>query len=93
MSPKKTTEVSDTVDPVNPGDAADEFADVREMSYEAARDELARIVSGLEGGQVPLEESMAMWRRGEALAAHCASWLDGAQREIEAATATTEAED
>ncbi len=59
-----------------------EFSDVPSLSYEAARDELTTIVAHLEGGQVPLEHGMQLWRRGEALAAHCTSWLDGAQREI-----------
>ncbi len=74
----------------DPRDAAleDAFADIAELSYEQARDELATIVGGLESGQVPLEESMALWRRGEALAAHCKGWLDGAQRQITAATST-----
>ncbi|MEP6651259.1 MAG: exodeoxyribonuclease VII small subunit [Lapillicoccus sp.] len=58
------------------------FADVAELSYEDARDELTGIVAQLEGGQVPLEEGMHLWRRGEALAAHCTAWLDGAQRQI-----------
>ena len=61
---------------------ADEFSDVAELSYEDARDELAAIVAQLEAGQVPLEEGMRLWRRGEALAAHCTAWLDGAQRQI-----------
>ncbi|GAA1887362.1 exodeoxyribonuclease VII small subunit [Lapillicoccus jejuensis] len=69
--------------------AAEELADVAGLGYEQARDELARIVAGLEGGQVPLEESMRLWRRGEALAAHCTAWLDGAQRQVEAATTGT----
>ncbi len=59
-----------------------EFPDVADLSYETARDELSAIVAQLEGGQVPLEEGMRLWRRGEALAAHCTSWLDGAQRQI-----------
>lgn len=67
-------------DPVT--DRSDEFSDVAELSYEAARDELTSIVAQLEGGQVPLEEGMRLWRRGEALAGHCTAWLDGAQREI-----------
>ncbi len=66
--------------------AVDAFADIPTLSYERARDELAIIVAGLESGQVPLEESMARWRRGEALAAHCTAWLDGAQRQIAKAT-------
>ena len=59
--------------------STDQFPDVGELSYEAARDELITIVSQLEGGQLGLEESMRLWKRGEALAAHCSTWLDGAQ--------------
>lgn len=59
--------------------AGEEFPDIAHLSYESARDELIGIVSTLEGGQVPLEESMALWRRGEALAAHCSGWLDEAE--------------
>ena len=60
-------------------DTADEFADVGELSYEQARDELISIVAQLEGGQLGLEESMRLWKRGEALATHCSTWLDGAE--------------
>jgi exodeoxyribonuclease VII small subunit len=67
---------------VGPSGDGVEFADVAELSYEDARDELTAIVAQLEGGQVPLEEGMRLWRRGEALAAHCTAWLDGAQRQI-----------
>lgn len=52
---------------------------VADLSYEQARDELVALVSRLEGGQVPLEESMRLWQRGEDLAAHCSSWLDRAE--------------
>lgn len=65
---------------------ADANADVAELGYEQARDELASIVSRLEGGTETLEESMRLWERGEALAAHCERWLDGAQRTITAMT-------
>jgi exodeoxyribonuclease VII small subunit len=58
---------------------AEEAEGVAELSYEQARDELIDIVAQLEGGQVGLEESMRLWRRGEALAAHCSTWLDGAE--------------
>lgn len=57
--------------------------DIPALTYEHARDELAAIVARLEGGQVPLEESMLLWERGEALAAHCTSVLDGAQARLE----------
>ena len=43
----------------------------KKISYEAARDELAEVVTQLEGGQASLEESLALWERGEALAKIC----------------------
>jgi exodeoxyribonuclease VII small subunit len=54
-------------------------------SYEQARDELADIVRRLEAGGVALEESLALWERGEALATICQQWLDGARARLEAA--------
>ena len=62
------------------------FPDIAGLRYEDAREELIAIVAKLEAGQAPLEDSMQLWRRGEALAAHCATWLDGAQAEIERTT-------
>ena len=56
------------------------------LSYEAARDALLDVVRRLESGAETLEESLALWERGEALARHCESWLDGARRRIDAAT-------
>ena len=61
-----------------------EFPDIAELTYEQARDELISIVAQLEGGQVGLETSMALWQRGEALAAHCGTWLDGAEAKLTA---------
>lgn len=74
-------------EPVDQGEGGVAFPDIAGLRYEDAREELVSIVSQLEAGQAPLESSMHLWRRGEALAAHCATWLDGAQAEIEAATA------
>lgn len=65
---------------------ASTFPDIADLRYEDAREELIAIVAKLEAGQAPLEDSMQLWRRGEALAAHCQRWLDGAQAEIERAT-------
>jgi exodeoxyribonuclease VII small subunit len=62
-----------------------ERPDVDALSYEQARDELADVVRRLESGAGTLEESLALWERGEALAARCQSWLDGARRRLEAA--------
>ena len=55
------------------------------LSYEQARDELVEVVRRLESGGAPLEESLALWERGEALAAICQSWLDGARAKLDAA--------
>ena len=54
-------------------------------SYEAARDELADVVRQLEQGGTTLEQSLALWERGEALAKVCQSWLDGARARLDAA--------
>lgn len=59
---------------------------VAELSYEQARDELVRLVSRIESGQVPLEEAMALWERGEQLATHCQTKLDAAQDTLDRAT-------
>ena len=58
------------------------------LSYEAARDELISIVKTLESGQAPLEDTLAMWERGEALAARCSQILDGAQERLSGRTST-----
>lgn len=60
----------------------------KKLSYEAARDELAEVVSLLEGGQATLEESLKLWERGEALAKICQEWLDGARAKLEVARPT-----
>lgn len=59
--------------------------DVAELSYEQARDELVRVVGELEQGSATLEQSLALWERGEALAARCEEWLIGAKARLEAA--------
>jgi exodeoxyribonuclease VII small subunit len=66
-----------------------EFPDIAELTYEQARDELISIVAQLEGGQVGLETSMILWQRGEALAAHCGTWLDGAEAKLTTAKSAT----
>lgn len=60
------------------------LSDIKNLTYEQARDELISIVAQLEGGQIGLEESMALWQRGEALATHCGTWLDGAEAKLTA---------
>lgn len=59
--------------------------DIAELSYEQARDELVRVVSELEQGAATLEQSLALWERGEALARRCEQWLIGAKERLDAA--------
>lgn len=55
------------------------------LSYEDARSRLVETVTRLEQGNLPLEEALAMWELGEALARRCESWLDGARNRLRAA--------
>lgn len=57
-----------------------------ELSYEAARDELIAIVAKLEAGGLGLEESLALWERGEAVAKVCQERLEGARQRLESAS-------
>jgi exodeoxyribonuclease VII small subunit len=59
--------------------------DLAELSYEQARDELVRVVGELEQGSATLEQSLALWERGEALARRCEEWLLGAKERLDAA--------
>ena len=59
--------------------------DLDGLSYEDAREQLVAVVSRLEAGGVSLEESLALWERGEALAQRCEDWLEGARRRLDAA--------
>ena len=57
-------------------------------SYEEAREELVEVVRRLEAGGTTLEESLALWERGERLATICQEWLDGARARLDAARAS-----
>lgn len=59
--------------------------EIAALSYEQARDELVRVVQQLEQGGASLEESLALWERGEALAKRCEEWLIGAKARLDAA--------
>jgi len=65
---------------------------VPELGYEQARDELAEVVRRLEAGGLSLEDSLAIWERGEALAKICERLLAGARERIDAALADAEPE-
>jgi len=59
-------------------------------SYEVAREELVDVVRRLETGGSTLEESLALWERGEQLATICQEWLDGARVRLDEALKATE---
>jgi len=75
------------VPPTTPPARTDASADVAALTYEQARDELVAVVARLEAGGSGLEESLALWERGEALAARCQEWLDGARQRLAQARA------
>ncbi|MGG2458484.1 exodeoxyribonuclease VII small subunit [Streptomyces sp. RGM 3693] len=78
-------------------DVVDEAAEVAPvdstLGYEQARDELIEVVRRLEAGGTTLEESLALWERGEELAKVCRRWLDGARARLDAALAEGSAQD
>jgi exodeoxyribonuclease VII small subunit len=63
------------------------------LGYEAARDELAEVVRKLEAGGLTLEDSLALWERGEQLAAACERHLVGARERIESVITARELRD
>jgi exodeoxyribonuclease VII small subunit len=64
---------------------ADQSPAEEKPTYEAAREELVEVVRRLEQGGTTLEESLALWERGEKLARTCQEWLDGARKRLDAA--------
>jgi exodeoxyribonuclease VII small subunit len=57
---------------------------VSTLGYEQARDELAEVVRALEVGGLSLDESVALWERGEALGRRCEEQLAGARDRVNA---------
>ncbi|MGI8973984.1 MAG: exodeoxyribonuclease VII small subunit [Gaiella sp.] len=62
-----------------------------ERPFEELQRELEEIVARLERGEVPVDEAIALWQRGEALYRLCAGRLDSAELRIEELTSTTPA--
>ena len=57
--------------------------DISQMSFEDALRALEDVVRRLETGEVPLDESISLYERGEKLRKHCQARLDAAQARIE----------
>ncbi|SEB98635.1 Exodeoxyribonuclease VII small subunit [Rhizobiales bacterium GAS191] len=73
-----------------PAKEAAKFGDIANMPFEKALAELETIVGRLERGDVPLEESIAIYERGEALKARCEGLLKQAETRIERITLTAD---
>lgn len=76
--------------PAVEGFSSADISDIDTMTYETARTELIQTVERLEAGGAGLEESLALWERGEALARRCEAWLDGARNRLEQVQAETQ---
>jgi len=57
--------------------------DVATLGYEQARDEIAEVVRKLEAGGLSLDDAVALWERGEALARRCEEQLAGARERVQ----------
>ncbi|MBF6131709.1 exodeoxyribonuclease VII small subunit [Nocardia otitidiscaviarum] len=64
-----------------------DLAEIAGFGYERARDELVNVVKMLEQGGMDLDDSLALWERGEALATRCEEHLAGARQRVEDALA------
>lgn len=62
---------------------SESFDDVQDMPYEAARDELAALVEKMQSGQMPLDLTLHLYERGEALANRCEALLTAATQRIQ----------
>ncbi|GEM29427.1 exodeoxyribonuclease 7 small subunit [Nocardia neocaledoniensis NBRC 108232] len=72
------------------GTEPDTLAEIAGFGYERARDELVNVVKMLEQGGLDLDDSLALWERGEALATRCEQHLAGARQRVEAALSHAE---
>jgi len=74
---------SNTANPVDPGALPATARPAGELKFEAALAELEQIVQNMEGGRLPLEESLEAYRRGSELLKHCQQQLGDAERKIQ----------
>ena len=56
--------------------------EINSLSYEEAYEELEALVARMESGELPLEQSVALYERGQRLAAHCQALLEEAELKI-----------
>ena len=60
------------------------------LTYEQARTELEQVVRNLDNPDLPLDDMMALWERGEVLASRCEALLDGARSRFDEVTRTVD---
>lgn len=63
---------------------------ISQMTFEQALKELEQVVSQLESGNTPLEQSIALYERGAALKAHCEDKLAAAEEKVSKITKTSD---
>lgn len=85
--------MADRADSADRADTGNRESAGATLGYEQARDELVDVVRRLEAGGATLEESLALWERGEELAKVCRRWLEGARARLDAALAAEEDEE
>ncbi len=64
-----------------------------ELTYEQARTELERVVRALDDPDLPLDEMMALWEKGEKLATLCELRLEGARARFDEVTRATQSDE
>ncbi len=69
------------------------MSEIENLSFEAAFAELEEVVRRLEEGNLPLDEAMALFERGTALAAHCNTRLDAAELRVQQLVPASDQED
>jgi exodeoxyribonuclease VII small subunit len=74
---------SEKIEDGDPQPAPTAASDLNDLKFEAALAELEQIVQSMEGGGLPLEESIAAYRRGSELLKHCQQQLGDAERKIQ----------
>lgn len=82
----KPAPATQTAPPAPEGDEPDPHADVAKLPFERALAELEDIVRQLETGRVPLEDSIAIYERGEVLKRHCEALLKNAEARVDRIT-------
>lgn len=75
--------VRSSPDPVDSGVPTPSLTPISKLKYEAALGELEQVVQRMEGGQLPLEEAIAAYRRGSELLRRCQQLLSDAEHKIQ----------